>query len=105
MSLDLWFREDVARILLSTHEAMSASLQAAASDRPAAADAYKQGFDDALQVVGVAFGVAVPRMGHSRPSASDAPLDQVVQGWEPEGRWSLVHAGKPGMGTDREELW
>jgi hypothetical protein len=103
MSLDLWFREDVARILVSTHEAMSASLQAAAADHPAKANAYKQGFGDALHVVGIAFGVAVARATDSRPSASNGPLGQVVHEWESEGRWSLMHTGQPGVGPDREE--
>jgi hypothetical protein len=63
MGLDLWFREDVARILAATHTAMAASLRAAPAVDREAAEAYRQGFEDALRAVGVAFGVAVPEGG------------------------------------------
>jgi hypothetical protein len=76
MALDLWFREDVARILLSVHETMRASLGAVASARTDVADAYQQGFADALQTVGIAFGVAVPgALGHSRSSGNTCIVD------------------------------
>ena len=76
MALDLWFREDVARILLSAHETMRASLTAVASARTDVADAYQQGFADALQTVGIAFGVAVPgAVGHSLSSGSRSVVD------------------------------
>ena len=58
--LDLWFREDVARILASTHETMAASMRASAPLDPKTAGAYQQGFVDALRAVAVAFGVASP---------------------------------------------
>ena len=58
--LDLWFREDVARILASTHETMAASMRAAPPLNPETAKAYQQGFIDALRAVAVAFGVAAP---------------------------------------------
>jgi hypothetical protein len=105
MSLDLWFREDVARVLLSTHEAMTASFQAAVSDRPAGANAYRQGFDDALLAVGVAFGVALPRVDHSRPFSSKEPLDQALEGWEQEGRWSFLQSANRRVGPGQEERW
>lgn len=61
MTLDLWFREDVARILAATHEAMT-STQAATSVREVAyTEAYRRGYEDALRTVGVAFGVMLPR--------------------------------------------
>ena len=60
MGLDLWFREDVARILASTHETMAASMRAAPPLHPETAESYQQGFVDALRAVAVAFGVAVP---------------------------------------------
>jgi hypothetical protein len=67
MGLDLWFREDVERILASVQETVVASVQAtrlgggeAVEERQAeVAEAYQQGFADALRVVGLAFGVAV----------------------------------------------
>lgn len=72
MGLDVWFREDVARILASTQEAMRAVTGATAPLDPEAADVYRQGFSDALQAVGVAFGVAVPeeRAGDARISGA-----------------------------------
>jgi len=58
VGLDLWFREDVARILAAMFEAMQGSQ--AATQGGGNAD-YQQGFEDALRAVGVAFGVAAPR--------------------------------------------
>lgn len=73
MGLDLWFRQDVARILASTWQTMQVTAEGTRSategrsengmvtldDR--AAGAYLQGFEDALRAVGVAFGlVGVP---------------------------------------------
>jgi hypothetical protein len=63
MALDLWFRDDVARILQATHEAMCST--AAVVGQGAAGDAggreraagYRQGFGAALRAVATAFGV------------------------------------------------
>jgi hypothetical protein len=60
MPLDLWFREDVARILASAHETMQASTAGWSHVSPRLATVYQQGFDDALRAVGIAFGVADP---------------------------------------------
>lgn len=60
MGLDLWFREDVARILASAQETIWASTQATSPASPETASAYQQGFLDALRVIGIAFGVASP---------------------------------------------
>jgi len=60
MGLDLWFREDVARILAATHEAMRAVTDATASPGDDESAAYRQGFTDALRSVGIAFGVCLP---------------------------------------------
>jgi hypothetical protein len=65
MGLDLWFREDVARILASTHEAMRAAMGATAPLDVESAETYQQGFADALKAVAVAFGVAVPSVSGS----------------------------------------
>ena len=56
MGLDLWFAEDVARILAATQETMQASQAASIVNED-----YQQGFVDALRAVAVAFGVASPR--------------------------------------------
>ena len=61
MGLDLWFREDVARILASTRETMLATMSGAQVLDSDHAEAYKQGFADAILAMAVAFGVAVPR--------------------------------------------
>ena len=55
MGLDLWFREDVARILACTQETMRASQAATVVNED-----YQQGFVDALRSVAVAFGVVAP---------------------------------------------
>ena len=55
MGLDLWFREDVVRILASTQETMRAS-----QARGGVNEDYQQGFSDALRSVAVAFGVVNP---------------------------------------------
>jgi len=58
MGLDLWFREDVARILGAAYEAMS--LTAAAGEPEAG---YRAGFGAALRAVAMGFGVADPGRG------------------------------------------
>jgi len=60
MSSIVFFREDVIRVLASTREAQRASAAAVAPLDPAHADAYQQGFEDALRGVAMAFGVFVP---------------------------------------------
>ena len=60
MGLDLWFREDVIRILMATQETMRALSRALSSAGSEAGDSYQQGFKDALGSVAVAFGVAPP---------------------------------------------
>jgi hypothetical protein len=93
MALDLWFREDVARILLSAHETMKASLGGVASTRTDVADAYRQGFADALQAVGIAFGVAVPgAVGNARSCGSRSIVDH-----------ELSQLGAPGGSSQGQE--
>lgn len=60
MGLDLWFREDVARILASSHETMRSMSDATHTSNSEAAYGYRQGFEDALRAVALAFGVAPP---------------------------------------------
>jgi hypothetical protein len=65
MGLDLWFQQDVARILAATHETMRSSMGAAtprdaSMQTIALAESYRRGFGDALRAVAVAFGVAAP---------------------------------------------
>jgi hypothetical protein len=73
MALDLWFPQDVARILAATWETMRATAEgtrraAQASSEDRLVLAYERGFEDALRALGVAFGLAnsgtrIPRMG------------------------------------------
>jgi hypothetical protein len=65
MGLDLWFREDVARILAATHETMAASLGATAPVDAEVTGAYRQGFGDALRAVAMAFGLTAPHLAAS----------------------------------------
>ena len=62
MGLDLWFRDDVMRILASAHETMQACTGAVGPISPELSEAYRRGFVDALRVVAVAFGVAAPSL-------------------------------------------
>lgn len=71
MGLDLWFREDVARILAATHRTMQAA-QAAGSANPA----YQQGFIDALSAVAAAFGIDQPSSTHPRPEPFTIDIPQ-----------------------------
>ncbi len=71
MGLDLWFRQDVARILAATWQTMRATsegtrLGPGAASNDGAARAYQQGFEDALRAVGVAFGLAEGTSGTNR---------------------------------------
>jgi hypothetical protein len=70
MGLDLWFQQDVARILAATHETMRSSMGAAPPLDPELAESYQQGFGDALHAVAVAFGVAVPAGREPDPLAA-----------------------------------
>ena len=55
MGLDVFFQQDVARILAATQETMQAS-----QARGGVNEDYQQGFSDALRSVAVAFGVVNP---------------------------------------------
>jgi hypothetical protein len=83
MGLDLWFREDVARILASTLEAMSSSQAVGGGN----AD-YQQGVEDALRAVGVAFGVLAPRSDSVRTVPRLVEGECPLQGKGGEGRWN-----------------
>jgi hypothetical protein len=72
MGLDLWFQEDVARILASTHETMRASTDATAT-RTEFVEVYRQGFADALHAVGIAFGLIQPSRPVDRALTQNTP--------------------------------
>jgi hypothetical protein len=80
MALDLWFRDDVMRIMASTHEATGASTAALPPASFEVADAYRQGFLDALRAVGIAFGIVPPVFTGQARTAHGA---QIVDGESP----------------------
>jgi hypothetical protein len=94
MGLDLWFREDVARILASTQETMHTSLQAVPALDPEMAATYEQGFADALRSVAIAFGVSAneastPDWRQALVATRRADLDIPRNGGN-ETTWSVV---------------
>ena len=60
MGLDMWFREDVTRILASTLEVQRNAARAMPALDGEFAAAYQRGFFDALRAVAVGFGLAPP---------------------------------------------
>jgi hypothetical protein len=70
MGLDVWFRQDVARILASTQKTLAQAQGAIPPLDPERAGAYQEGFADALAAVAVAFGLSGPSgtavCGHER---------------------------------------
>lgn len=101
MPLDLWFRDDISRILAATHETFRASASfrcdSAPAPDPLAAEAtlaYHQGFSDALRAIALAFGVGspasragapaayeIPRVTQNDPAASRPPSPSLPRGW------------------------
>ena len=91
MGLDLWFQEDVARILAATHETMEASLRASqtvSSEGQRLTDAYQQGFVDALRALAVAFGVVAPSQARQASPAMDTRSVAA-----PRDRWTRRNGG------------
>ena len=87
MGLDVWFRQDIARILASTQETLAQAQGAVPPLDPEQAGAYQQGFADALQSVAVAFGLSatsgVPGVIDARPSWPVAAQDQLAgKSWQ-----------------------
>ena len=60
MSLDMWFRDEVTRILASVLEAQRNNAIAITPLDAEYATAYQRGFCDALKAVAVGFGIAPP---------------------------------------------
>jgi hypothetical protein len=81
MGLDLWFRDDVMRILASTHETIQACSGAVGPISPELSEAYRQGFVDALRVVAIAFGVAAPGLRHVDRDRLPPELSGHSVGW------------------------
>ena len=60
MGLDVWFRQDVVRILDSTQKTLAQAQGAIPPLDPERAGAYQEGFADALLAIAVAFGLNIP---------------------------------------------
>lgn len=80
MALDLWFREDVKRIIASTYDTMQSSTAISSSQNSGETDVYRQGFTDALRVIAIAFGLGSPSsadrseamtVGHLSPGSAE----------------------------------
>jgi hypothetical protein len=70
--MDLWFRDDVARILASVHETMRCTAGSACGDTQEVVAAYQQGFVDALRVMAISFGLVAPLPGtHDKDREAD----------------------------------
>jgi hypothetical protein len=95
MALDLWFREDVARILVATQETMRNSMGAVSPVDAEVGAAYQRGFVDALRAVAIAFGV-VPLVGSG--AAPRAARGRTVYGWDAE-------ASRPCSGSQDVQVW
>jgi hypothetical protein len=82
MGLDLWFREDIARILGVAYEAMQSSTDAVSPAVSEAGLAYRQGFEDALRSVAAGFGLVAP--GRQPGQQSGRRLQTIVdaEGWQ-----------------------
>ena len=88
MGLDVWFQQDVARILASTHETMAASMRATAPLDAEIAEAYQKGFVGALRAVAVAFGVAGPsRDGSGMRAMAHVEVQQAGLRFLEAGEW------------------
>jgi len=95
MGLSIWFPEDGARILGSVDQTMVATQAAIPALDPEKAEAYQQGFHDAIRAVAVAFGVTMPVMpagNGSRPTASTVDAQRLPG----EQRWSMTEQPGPG---------
>jgi hypothetical protein len=87
MGLDLWFQEDVARILASTYETMRVSTDATATCTEFV-EVYRQGFADALHAVEIAFGLIQPSRPVDRTLTQNTPTIEA-------GRRSACHPTRP----------
>ena len=76
MGLDLWFRQDVARILASVGQAASRHAQGE----------YKRGYNDALADVALAFGLVTP--GNGDGAWIEGELRKIADKAERGGSWS-----------------
>lgn len=90
MGLDVWFRQDVARILASTQETLAQAQGAVPPLDPERAGAYQQGFADALQAVSVAFGLNATTGG---PAARRGQVVEATRSWPTPGQDQLAGKG------------
>jgi hypothetical protein len=86
MGLDVWFRQDVARILASTQETLASSLGAVPPLDRDLSGIYRQGFSDALQAIAVAFGLQAPGSVPAPRAFADPPLALHREAWAQAGQ-------------------
>ena len=55
-SIDMWFPEDVRRVLTAVYLTQSNAMNAL-DNTDQYADAYRRGFEDAIRAIGIAFGL------------------------------------------------
>ena len=65
MGLDVWYPNDVRRILASARM-MAMGAMAAAPQRDDLSDSYMRGVEDTLRAVGAAFGIDDPNQGQGQ---------------------------------------
>jgi len=65
MAIDIWFRDDVTRILAAARVALDRITEAHGAAQPEHADAYRAGFEDGLATVAAAFGVSLPQRNYT----------------------------------------
>ena len=63
--MDIWFREDVTRILASSYETMRSVIREARCHSEDT-EAYQRGYKDALRSVGISFGLIPESNGRIR---------------------------------------
>ena len=72
MSLDVWFREDVIRILAAVLEVRQSAARAMPALDTEHAAVYQRGFVDAIKAVAVGFGIApVSKAEPKKPTTID----------------------------------
>lgn len=72
MSVDIWFPQDLARVIAAAHEAMRASTEDVSSEQM---PVYQKGYVDALRVISVSLGLA-SAPPHPRPASPCLPTER-----------------------------
>lgn len=68
MSLDVWFRDDIRRVLYALDEASRAAQAHASTGAPISS--YRAGYSDAMRAVAIAFGIIEMDIGDGSETAA-----------------------------------